>query len=116
MGWSKQRESHLLDIVYLFQNFQEFLTIEQQALGRHMATDFLKFCHGQSPWVPVQSNDFEKGFHARVYGSREEYNGELRDINYPFVKEADRRGTLWDCASAASLDKLLAVFHSFRGF
>jgi hypothetical protein len=78
--------------------------------------DFLKFCSGQSPWAPVQSEDFNSGFHARVYGSRAGCNDEVRDISYPFGEEADRRSTLWECASEASLDELIKVFHLFRGY
>ncbi|KAF3026155.1 hypothetical protein E8E15_007792 [Penicillium rubens] len=115
-GPSKGRAGHLLDVVYLFQNFREYLTADQQALSQSMAMDFLKFCHGQSPWRPVQSTRFEEGFHARVFGSRDGCNGDVRDVSYPFGDEGDRRSTLWEGACQASLDELLKVFHLFRGY
>ncbi|KAF9890585.1 hypothetical protein FE257_005716 [Aspergillus nanangensis] len=115
-GPSKGRAGHLLDVVYLFQNFREFLTPDQQALSRQMAVEFLRFCHGQSPWRPVQSARLEERFHARVFGSRDGRGGEVRDVGSPFGEEADRRSVLWEAASEASLDELLQVFHLFRGF
>jgi hypothetical protein len=45
-GPSKGRAGHLLDTVYLFENFREILEPEQQALGRQFAGDFIRFCHG----------------------------------------------------------------------
>jgi hypothetical protein len=118
-GPSKGRAGHLLDTVYLFQNFRDFLEPEQQALGRQFAGDFIKFCHGRAPWGSVESTDLENGFNARVYGSRHGSGGEVRDVQYPSGGDTDRRGILWECAregEGVSLDQLLEVFHLFRGF
>ncbi|OOQ91322.1 putative carboxylesterase [Penicillium brasilianum] len=116
-GPTKGRAGHLLDTVYLFENFREFLEPEQQALGRQFAGGFIKFCHGRAPWGSVESNDLEKGFNARVYGSRDGSDGAVRDVHYPFGGDTDRRGLLWECArEGVSLDQLLEVFHLFRGF
>jgi hypothetical protein len=67
---------------------------------------------------PVESTDLDKGFRARVYGSREEHQGKVRDVKYPFGGYTDRRGVLWECMreGRVSLDQLLGVFHLFRGF
>ncbi|KAL4869900.1 hypothetical protein BDV12DRAFT_184854 [Aspergillus spectabilis] len=118
-GPSKRRAGHLLDTVYLFQNFREFLEPEQQVLSERAAGDVIRFCHGRAPWGAVKSGDFEEGFHARVYGSREGHRGEVRDVCYPFGGDTDRRGILWECVregTGVSLDQLLEVFHLFRGF
>lgn len=62
----KNRASHILDLAYLFQNFREFLTPTQQAVGLAFAEDIFKFCHGISPW-PV-TGETTTGFTARTYG------------------------------------------------
>jgi hypothetical protein len=121
-GPSKGRAGHLLDTVYLFQNFSEFLTVEQQALSRRFTDDFIRFCHGRAlrRGGGVQSNNFETGFSARVYGSRHVGSGgQVRDVDYPFGGDTDRRGIIWECVrggEGVSLDQLLEVFHLFRGF
>lgn len=115
-GPSKGRAGHLLDIVYLFQNFREFLTPEQQALGVRFAGDFLRFCHADYPWPAVDPPNVDDEFFAQVYGLRESSGTIVNKVYSPFNGIADRRSILFDCADDVSLDKLINVFYQFRGF
>jgi hypothetical protein len=110
-GAWKGRSSHILDLAYFFQNFNEFLTPDQQAVGTAMAEDFFKFCHGVASWSPVK--DVESRFTARVYGpSREKRTTSV--VSQPYGGETQRRSTLFDYADKVPLDKLSKVFGIFR--
>ncbi|KAL6232491.1 hypothetical protein BDW75DRAFT_247123 [Aspergillus navahoensis] len=115
-GPSKGRAGHLLDVVYLFQNFQDFLTPDEQALATRFAGDIFKFCYSKSAWPAVDWRDLHRGFAARVYGSREVAKSEAIDILSPFHDESDRRKFLFDYRGEVSLDELIQVFYRFRGF
>ncbi|KAL1987849.1 hypothetical protein VTN96DRAFT_2252 [Rasamsonia emersonii] len=109
----KGRSSHILDLAYLFQNYNEFLTPDQQAVATAFAEDFFKFCHGVAPWSPVQGGDIESGFTARVYGpSREKRVTSV--VSQPYGGETQRRRTLFDYVDKVPLDNLSKVFGIFK--
>lgn len=109
----KGRSSHILDLAYLFQNYNEFLTPDQQAVATAFAEDFFKFCHGVAPWSPVQGGNIESGFTARVYGpSREKRVTSV--VSQPYGGEAQRRRILLDYADKVPLDNLSKVFGIFK--
>ncbi|GMG41798.1 unnamed protein product [Aspergillus oryzae var. brunneus] len=68
----KGRATHILDVAYLTQNFQEFMTPSQQRVATAFAEDFFKFCHGIHPWPAVTDGDIATNFTARVYGPSSE--------------------------------------------
>ncbi|KAH7022029.1 Alpha/Beta hydrolase protein [Ilyonectria destructans] len=49
-GLFKGLAYHALDLLYLFLNFDENLTSEQQDLARSMANHFIDFAYGKAPW------------------------------------------------------------------
>ncbi|KAJ4296317.1 hypothetical protein N0V90_006362 [Kalmusia sp. IMI 367209] len=55
---------HILDVAFLFQNYNEFLTEEQKKVARAYGEDFIEFVNGNDPWPPVEGDQFG----ARVYG------------------------------------------------
>ena len=59
---------HILDVAYLFQNYNEHLTEEGKKLARQYAEDFINFVNGEDPWPPVQGGKLG----ARVYGPSSE--------------------------------------------
>ncbi|KAL5001343.1 Alpha/Beta hydrolase protein [Aspergillus recurvatus] len=110
-GQWKGRANHILDIAYLFQNFREFLSPEQQALGTAFAEDFFQFCHGQAPWPAITQGTATKGFTARRYGSSGK--SPAGTVTQAFGGEGQRRQNLYDYAEKISLDKLASVFNIF---
>ncbi|KAJ5894816.1 hypothetical protein N7495_006507 [Penicillium taxi] len=100
--------NHILDVIYLFQNLNEFLSPEQQAVAVAFAEDVFKFCHGVEPW-PAVSGDIDTGFSARVYGPSQR-GQTIGLISEAFGGEGLRRGVLFECAKKVSLDELAKVF------
>ncbi|CAI7573943.1 unnamed protein product [Penicillium viridicatum] len=112
-GTWKGRATHILDLAYLFQNFREFLTSDQQNVGIDFAEDIFKFCHGISPWPAVTEGNFDTGFSARVYGSSDK--GVASSIvNQAYGGETMRRDALRNLAPGVSLDDLAEVFVAFK--
>ena len=44
------RSTHIHDLTFLFQNFNEFLSGAQNQLAEEFATDVLSFANGKEPW------------------------------------------------------------------
>jgi carboxylesterase type B len=63
-GLFKGEAGHILDVVYLFQNFNEHLDDAQLKVAKEYGEDFIKFVNGENPWPPVQQDKLC----AKVYG------------------------------------------------
>ncbi|KAL4935061.1 hypothetical protein BDV06DRAFT_139004 [Aspergillus oleicola] len=111
-GQWKGRTNHILDLAYLFQNFREFLSPEQRAVGEAFATDFFKFCHGQEPWPAIQKGTVRDGFTARRYGSAGK-GGPATTVNEAFGEGSQRRSKLFDVAGEVPLDEFAKVLNVF---
>lgn len=109
--WEGQA-THILDVAYLFQNFSEFLTPAQQAVGTAFAEDIFRYCHGVAPWPAVKQGE-PAGFTARIYGPSE-LNESARQTNEPFGDQGKRRSILFDYGDRVSLDDLTKVFTVFK--
>ena len=112
-GPSKGRAGHLLDLVYLFQNFTEHLTPLQQECGTIFAEDCFKFCHGIRPWSAIKPKNLSDGFCARVYSTTS--SPKTRVVYQPFGGPSERRSILFDHLPQVSLDEHAKVFDIFRG-
>ncbi|KAJ5756743.1 hypothetical protein N7533_006286 [Penicillium manginii] len=109
----KGRANHILDVAYLFQNFQECLSSEQNKVATSFAEDFFKFCHGVPAWPAITPGDISAGFSARVYGPS--HQGEITGVaTKAFGEESRRRSVVFDCASKVSLDRLANVVAVFK--
>ncbi|KAL4877999.1 Alpha/Beta hydrolase protein [Aspergillus karnatakaensis] len=108
----KNCTNHILDLAYLFQNFREFLSPEQQAVATAFAEDFFKFCHGQAPWPAISKGSVKDGFTARRYGPSPE-TIPAGTVTRAFGGETQRRSSLRDVAEHVSLDELAKVFNVF---
>ncbi|OJJ44966.1 hypothetical protein ASPZODRAFT_153290 [Penicilliopsis zonata CBS 506.65] len=105
----KGKTNHILDLTYLFQNFEEFLTPEQKAVGAVFAEDFCKFCHGIAPWTAAgQREDFT----ARVYGPVSE-GVTATTVSQPYGGETGRRSILFEYTDKIPLDEFMKVFGAF---
>ncbi|KNG84948.1 putative carboxylesterase [Aspergillus nomiae NRRL 13137] len=109
----KGRATHILDVAYLTQNFQEFMTPSEQLVATTLAEDFFKFCHGTSPWPAVTNGDITTNFTARVYGPSSEGHS-VGQVSEPYKGESRRRSILFDCNDAVSLDELAGVFEVLK--
>ncbi|GAB1199562.1 hypothetical protein APSETT444_008912 [Aspergillus pseudonomiae] len=109
----KGKATHILDVAYLTQNFQEFMKPSQQLVATTFAEDFFKFCHGTSPWPAVTNGDITTNFTARVYGPSSEGHF-VGQVSEPYKGESHRRSILFDCNDAVSLDELAGVFDVFK--
>lgn len=67
-GKFKGEAGHILDVAYLFQNFNEHLNDKQKEVARAYAEDVIEFVNGNDPWQPVDGERFG----ARVYGPSSE--------------------------------------------
>lgn len=106
----KGRASHILDLAYLFQNYSEFQTPAQQAVGTAFAEDVFKFCHGVAPWPAISG--ITDGFTARTYGpSSTQTAGEVKQ---QYGGGSQRRSILFDHADQVSLDELVKVLTVFK--
>ncbi|KAH4057476.1 hypothetical protein HBI24_137270 [Parastagonospora nodorum] len=99
---------HILDVAYLFQNFNEFLDDRQKAVATAYAEDFIKFVNGEDPWTPVKDGNMA----ARVYGPSSE------GITMKFVpdgnpKEVGRDERVLKLGEMAGFDNLSAAFQNF---
>lgn len=111
-GQWKGQANHILDLAYLFQNFREFMTPAQQAVGVSFAEDFFNFCHGIAPWPAATAADIGKGFSARVYGPSDRGIA-AGVVHEPYGGESGRRDVLFNLAPGVSLDDLAKAFGIF---
>ncbi|KAJ5313307.1 uncharacterized protein N7443_000191 [Penicillium atrosanguineum] len=108
----KGHANHILDTAYLFQNFTEYLSSEQRAVGTAFAEDFFKFCHGIKPWPTFTPGNIQDGFLARIYGPSDK--GMISSVaTEAFGGDSMRRGILFDSADSVSLDEYGNVFAIF---
>lgn len=111
-GQWKGRTNHILDLAYLFQNFREFLSPDQQALASAFAEDFFKFCHGQAPWPAITKGTVSNGFTARRYGPTSEDTA-AGTVTQAYGGESRRRSNLYDYTDQVSLDELAKALNIF---
>ncbi|KAK6063704.1 carboxylesterase [Seiridium cupressi] len=99
-GPFKGQSTHILDVAFLFQNFNEYLDPAQVESAKHFARDVITFINGADPY-PV--HDSGAGG-AQVYGPPVQ-------PGKAFVKSQDpaeygRRALVWDLAKKYGLDSL----------
>lgn len=44
---------HAIDLMYVFLNYEQFMTPEQRMLARQIASDFQDYAYGKEPWAQV---------------------------------------------------------------
>lgn len=105
-GQWKGRASHILDISFLFQLFNDFLEIPQKDMAESFAKDILNFVSGKAPW---QAWENQKRV-ARCYGPE----GQIYDVE-DIAEKTGRRKALFDLAKNVDggLDRLSEVLNGF---
>ncbi|KAL4865049.1 hypothetical protein BDV12DRAFT_200513 [Aspergillus spectabilis] len=66
----KGHANHILDVAYLFQNFNEHLSEAQRAAAVQSAKNVIAFCNGNPPWAAFRWEVGDQ--YSRVYGGRDE--------------------------------------------
>lgn len=107
-GRFKGEAGHILDIAYLFQNYNEHLTDAQKSVARAYGEDFISFVNGEDPWPPVEGGKLG----ARVYGPSD------AGVTTKFVasgnpEEIGRNNRVLKLGEIASFDAILDVFQNF---
>jgi hypothetical protein len=107
-GRFKGEAGHILDVAYLFQNFNSHLEPEQKAVARAFAEDFVRFVNGEEPWKPVEKGDMA----ARVYGPSSD------GVTTKFVadgnpKEVGREERVLKLGDMVGFDKISEAFQNF---
>jgi carboxylesterase type B len=107
-GRFKGEAGHILDVAYLFQNFNEHMSAEQRKVAQQYAEDFIAFVNGEDPWPAVQAGKLG----ARVYGPSSE--GKTAE----YVEDGDpakigRNERVLKLGEMVGFDNVLDVFQSF---
>jgi carboxylesterase type B len=97
------RTTHIHDLTYLFQNFNEFLSGEQSQLAEEFATDVLNYVNGQTPWQSwVRTRRVAKVFATDGKGVKEDV-----------PEQTGRRKVFLDLVDEVGFDVLKDAFGRF---
>lgn len=96
--------SHLLDVAFLFQNYEEYLGEEQVSSGRAFGRHFIEFVSGEEPYTPFTSGSGK----VQVYGPGEQRS---RQVDAKDLVAAGRRDLVFSLAEDVGLDRLTTVVH-----
>jgi len=107
--------THILDIAFVLQNYNEHLSPGQAKCAERYAKDVIAFVNGASPWARYNEN--ESGSGAMVYDADEE-GTEDKSRFVPTTsdeagKESKRRKFLEHIVKEELFDKLLDVWQMF---
>ncbi|KAJ5268627.1 hypothetical protein N7505_004385 [Penicillium chrysogenum] len=103
--------THLLDVSYLFQNYNEALSEPQRAVASQFARDLVAFSCGRAPW-PVFKYE-TKDFYARVYGGQGTDNsGQVATVLIPHTR-TERSETISNLMRSIPADDLSRAWGSF---
>ncbi|KAF2094412.1 alpha/beta-hydrolase [Rhizodiscina lignyota] len=100
-GPMKGLATHILDVAFLFQNFNERLSEEQRSTAVQLGKDIISFVNGEAPWPPYNT---ENGAGVYAHGKREYVTA---------AGSTGREDTVFQLAEKAGLDQLLDVWQAF---
>lgn len=106
-GPNKGKASHILDVAFLFQNFNDYLSAEQQKTARIFAKDIITFVNMQDPYPVYNQN----AGGAEVYGPPAEAG--VKFVQSKDTSDYGRRGLVWDLAVLVGLDRLSEALDMF---
>ncbi|KAJ5631955.1 hypothetical protein N7490_008294 [Penicillium lividum] len=107
----KGHANHILDVAYLFQNYNDHLTSEQCEVATQFAKDFISFASGKAPWPAFSVEDWK--LHIRIYGgkAREDLNS-FETVVAPSPR-ARRRDTIIDLQKSINSESLALAWGMF---
>lgn len=108
----KGRANHILDVAYLFQNYNGHLTPAQQETAITFGKDLISFANGQVPW-PV-FNFTAKDTNVKVYGAADpsSVKSRIEVASGPDVR-TERRQTIFNLSSKILLSELSGAWDAF---
>lgn len=99
----KGRSTHIHDLTYLLQNFNDHLSDEQSGLAEEFAANVIAFANGQEPWQGWSKDQkTAKVFEVGGVGVKEDVS-----------EETGRRGIVLHLADEVGFDALKAAFVRF---
>lgn len=102
-GQWQGRSTHIHDLVFLLQNFNEHLSSEQQKLAEDFGGDAIAFANGKEPWEQWKSEErVAKVMKAGETGVKQDVPG-----------ESGRRGILQEVADEVGWDELAKAINAF---
>jgi len=107
-GQFKDEATHVLDIAFLFQNFNEFLDEAPKAVAVGLAKDVIQFANGKAPWEAWKG----EGPGAKVYKAGKGGKGGSF-VSSAELEETKRRQRLNEVAGEAGLDGLANAWGNF---
>ena len=99
-GPLKGKASHILDVAFLFQNYNQELSAEQQKTAKRFAEDMIKFFSGEAPFPPRAT----RMTGAQVYGPPGKSDAVFVSSEDP--SEYGRSSRVWKLAARFGWDKL----------
>jgi hypothetical protein len=106
-GAWKGKAGHVLDVAYLFQNYNEFLDEGQRRVAITFAGDFIKFMNGKSAWAPFGSKEGAQCYGPSGKGVISEY------VEGVATEKSGRRNTIYELAENIGLDGLAGAWSPF---
>jgi carboxylesterase type B len=107
-GAFKGKSTHMLDVAFLFQHYNEYMAPKAQEVAKAIATDFIRFVNGVQPWA-----EFDEGERkVRTYGpSEKKVIGAVDENGWG----NDRRDVLWKMSEKGEvdLDDLMSAWNIF---
>lgn len=97
------RSTHIHDLTYLLQNFNDHLDDEQARLAEEFAADVIAFANGQAPWRRWKKDRKT----AKVFEAGRK--GEVEDV----PEKTGRRSIVLDLADKVGFDALKGAFVRF---
>jgi carboxylesterase type B len=110
-GEWKGEATHILDVAFLFQNYNEFLPPSQKDMAVKFASDFIQFVNGEAPWAVFETDN--QG--AMVYGPSLE---RISAVWSSYVEgkpkqQSGRTSTIFKLGEGIPLDELSAAWGDF---
>ncbi|KAK4683063.1 hypothetical protein QC764_121820 [Podospora pseudoanserina] len=107
----KGHATHILDIVFVLQNYRELLPVGQQKAGDQQTEDAIAFIHGEAPW-PAYKIGAQEG--AMVYYAPEQgEEDQSRFVSGEIPEETGRRDILQKLMKQEVLDKVMDAWDLF---
>ncbi|KAL2839402.1 Alpha/Beta hydrolase protein [Aspergillus pseudoustus] len=103
--------NHILDVAYLFQNYNEYLPESQRGVAIQFAKDVIAFANGNPPWAAFK---WETGaLNSRVYGGRDaNTSGKVVTVPGPEPR-TERANTILVVMASIPADDLARAWGAF---
>lgn len=109
-GRFKGYTSHVLEVAFLFQNFNDALSAVQVQSAVNFAADVIKFVNGQEPWDKFSQKDYQ----MRVYGPSEGADEALLlQVAGKVDRRTKRRPTIFQFSPDPGYDVISTAFGMF---